>query len=226
MVRPYRGRVTNSRAGVLMNSGPICVCAVGRRWWKRIASQRAGRFVPRSDLGGGFRGKDLLFGFDVLSINRACSPYCRPNIICIPLDENFVLKYHSERVYPMKCRHLVTLIVLLCVVGCAKSDPVVFPQTHPASSEAPVSHEDRPASVLETYALPSPNSPLSGGTITEHVSQHPAHAPVAEALPAQQSAADYTCPMHLEIKEAAPGRCPICKMQLVLRSEIKAEVKP
>jgi hypothetical protein len=39
----------------------------------------------------------------------------------------------------------------------------------------------------------------------------------AAALTASTATGDYTCPMHSEIRQADPGRCPVCGMTLKLR---------
>lgn len=42
--------------------------------------------------------------------------------------------------------------------------------------------------------------------------------PVADAAQSAAEAADvYTCPMHPEVTDTKPGRCPKCKMKLVPR---------
>jgi predicted RNA-binding Zn-ribbon protein involved in translation (DUF1610 family) len=35
----------------------------------------------------------------------------------------------------------------------------------------------------------------------------------------------YTCPMHIEVRQTAPGKCPICGMTLVKRSEVAHTTK-
>lgn len=39
------------------------------------------------------------------------------------------------------------------------------------------------------------------------------------------SGMSYTCPMHPEVKQEAPGRCPLCGMALVSETEESHEVK-
>jgi membrane fusion protein, copper/silver efflux system len=68
-------------------------------------------------------------------------------------------------------------------------------QTAPVTKPAPASHQH------ET-ATPKPKSP-------DH-SQHQAKAAAADAY--------WTCSMHPEIREAKPGRCPKCGMNLVQRA--------
>ena len=41
---------------------------------------------------------------------------------------------------------------------------------------------------------------------------------VGAAIPITEAAGDYTCPMHPEVRQASPGRCPACGMALVRRS--------
>ena len=40
-----------------------------------------------------------------------------------------------------------------------------------------------------------------------------------------QAASYYTCPMHPQVKESKPGKCPICGMDLVL-SDAQPQLKP
>ena len=45
--------------------------------------------------------------------------------------------------------------------------------------------------------------------------QHHHHAPVGKtAAPADPGQAEYTCPMHPEVRQSGPGHCPICGMAL------------
>ena len=41
---------------------------------------------------------------------------------------------------------------------------------------------------------------------------------VGAPIPVAAAAGDYTCPMHPEVRQASPGRCPACGMTLVRRS--------
>ncbi len=44
---------------------------------------------------------------------------------------------------------------------------------------------------------------------------HKEHAPRRDAPSAEKEAVVYTCPMHPEVRQSAPGRCPGCGMELV-----------
>jgi hypothetical protein len=46
----------------------------------------------------------------------------------------------------------------------------------------------------------------------------PASSPTASVSPAAQK---YTCPMHSEVVQDKPGKCPKCGMTLVLKEENK-----
>jgi hypothetical protein len=48
----------------------------------------------------------------------------------------------------------------------------------------------------------------------------PAASPTASISPALQK---YTCPMHAEVVQDKPGKCPKCGMNLVPKEEQKAE---
>ena len=48
----------------------------------------------------------------------------------------------------------------------------------------------------------------------KHSANHSGHDGAAP-LAAANSGSIYTCPMHAEIKQPAPGSCPICGMTLV-----------
>jgi hypothetical protein len=45
----------------------------------------------------------------------------------------------------------------------------------------------------------------------------PAHGPGPGPAPAQVPAVKYTCPMHPEVVVDAPGTCPKCGMNLVIK---------
>ncbi len=51
----------------------------------------------------------------------------------------------------------------------------------------------------------------------------PAAAPTEGAVPAATAGETWTCPMHPEVKAAAPGKCPVCKMDLVPAKPAAAE---
>ncbi len=56
--------------------------------------------------------------------------------------------------------------------------------------------------------------------------QHADHAPAATA-PDAGAAAEYTCPMHPEIRQIGPGTCPICGMALEpVMPELEEEENP
>jgi hypothetical protein len=50
---------------------------------------------------------------------------------------------------------------------------------------------------------------------------HPGHEPGSATTPAGE--ATYSCPMHPEVKQNEPGRCPKCGMKLVEQKKDKGE---
>ena len=51
----------------------------------------------------------------------------------------------------------------------------------------------------------------------------PVNAKPVASSSAAPMAVTYTCPMHPEIAKSAPGRCPICGMDLVKKENAKPE---
>lgn len=97
--------------------------------------------------------------------------------------------------------HFLSVLIL---VSCATPNP-----RHDAAPDAP----SKPAAPASASTAPQPDA---------RADATPAHG-VGDAPPAQDTADAgaqaqmiYTCPMHLEIQQAKPGRCPKCRMPLVL----------
>lgn len=99
-------------------------------------------------------------------------------------------------VYDARVRPLV--LFLFVAMACATPPPPRPAALDPSNPEAPEA------------PLPAASTALS---------DTPAAAPAAPPAPAK--AGGYTCPMHPELVEPGPGRCPKCGMDLVPR-----EAKP
>lgn len=67
----------------------------------------------------------------------------------------------------------------------------------------------------------------TAGEISAHTHDHCGMDAHAEAPDRQETAGDaYTCPMHPEIVQPEPGRCPMCGMHLVPREDAVARSQP
>jgi hypothetical protein len=94
-------------------------------------------------------------------------------------------------------RYFVTFSAALAASGCVSSR-LDLPSDHPANAKA------KPASLELASLLATPSAPAGH-----------AHAHTHQAEPAAPTADRYTCPMHPEVVQNAPGKCPICGMNLV-----------
>lgn len=107
----------------------------------------------------------------------------------------------------MIVRHISFVLGALVVAGCAIR-PFELPETHPAN---PVASEAPPPPESTTLggqsldeAAPEENEGPSGG--------HGQHGP-------PDGAASFECPMHLDVQQARPGKCPRCGMTLVRKEK-------
>jgi hypothetical protein len=117
----------------------------------------------------------------------------------------------------------------LWAVGCGpKAQPAGVPS---AAIPAPPAAEAAPSpapQVAPPTAPPAPSGeasqPTKPAATPKHSAAPPQHAPAkpaagAPAQPAaQQQAAVYTCPMHPEVQQSTPGKCPKCGMNLEKKS--------
>lgn len=106
--------------------------------------------------------------------------------------------------------YLAATSVAFHLFGCSSSQLPSSSQ-HPASPDAqqaplpPVGQALSEPAEPETMAASSPDEHAhEGGTST-----------VAPAAQADQEAKSWTCPMHPEVVQAEPGKCPKCGMKLV-----------
>ena len=133
----------------------------------------------------------------------------------------------------MVLRVLVLAGVLL-MGGCATTsvNPRSSPD-HPASVDAPeATYAPSPSALAEGRTGPPPG-PASRASSSESSHEHDGKSPQPTDIPGlgatttgsqpatqhQQANAIYTCPMHPEVVQNVPGRCPKCGMPLVKKPE-------
>lgn len=107
-----------------------------------------------------------------------------------------------------RSRHLLGLGAALLAVACVSTrlDPGTDHPANAMASTAPIAAHDN---ILATVK-PAPER--TGSTAPAHAHDHA--APMADT---------YTCPMHPEIVRSAPGKCPICGMNLVKKESAAPE---
>jgi hypothetical protein len=125
---------------------------------------------------------------------------------------------------------LLLLIGALLIGGCAStSSSTSLQPDHPASVDAPEApYTPSPSALAGDRTDSSPTSaPEAAGT--GHAQHGPSSQPAAissagttmmgeqPAAQPQQEGATYTCPMHADVVQSAPGECPGCGMRLVKR---------
>ena len=100
-------------------------------------------------------------------------------------------------------------LVLAFVPACISDPPQRPPALDPSNPRAP---ESAP---MQAGVASAPSTPTPGAPATEHQSSAPGSSarPAATDKPGSQT--EYTCSMHPQIRQATPGRCPICGMELV-----------
>jgi hypothetical protein len=102
-------------------------------------------------------------------------------------------------------------LLALVVVSCATAE------TRPvAATDAP----SKPAAPAPVSPAPQPDAAPQRSEAPARADATPTHG-AGDPGPAQITADAgvqlvYTCPMHLEVRQAKPGRCPKCRMPLVL----------
>ena len=100
----------------------------------------------------------------------------------------------------------VSGVMLAAVAAACVSTAAPAANNDPASVEAPTAAAPEGASVLASVQEPAAPTQASSTPVPE-VHDHAAHAN-------EEQATIYTCPMHPEIRENKPGRCPKCGMNL------------
>ena len=124
-------------------------------------------------------------------------------------------------------RHPRIALGLLVLLGCYTPPTAIqVPAGHPADLEAdptPFRPEPNPFALTPTMAAPlaqatgsaTPGMPMSG--MHEAAGMSGADSGEAATQPAgndSEQGAQYTCPMHPEVIQPAPGLCPKCGMKL------------
>jgi hypothetical protein len=76
---------------------------------------------------------------------------------------------------------------------------------------------DAPAPAMQPDPVPQMKmtAPVSGQKPITRPAMIPPTAPSAMMMSSPAPSAGFTCPMHPSVKAAAPGKCPICGMDLV-----------
>ena len=114
----------------------------------------------------------------------------------------------------MKTRVASTVLTALFLTRCAATTPAPrFSAVSPADAEAPEAATPPPAPAL--MGRRDSSGPEPAGATAKPAGAHEGHTAPAPA-PVD---AEYSCPMHPEVKQASPGSCPRCGMTLVKRRD-------
>jgi len=107
----------------------------------------------------------------------------------------------------------------LFLAGCAATTPAPrFSAVSPADAEAPEAATPPPGPALAGEA--EIQRPEPAGEMPKPAVGHEGHSMPAAPGPTDDA---YSCPMHLEVKQASPGSCPKCGMQLVKRKDARRQ---
>jgi Cu+-exporting ATPase len=126
--------------------------------------------------------------------------------------------------------------VAIPLAACAGGATLVrLASEDPSNPAAPEGLAAPPSEALTGNAPPPPSSigdgPVPEGEDEDHAHGHPPHAATepaghhaarpaeghVHAAAATATPTVYSCPMHPEVTQAEPGRCPRCKMKLTPR---------
>ena len=116
--------------------------------------------------------------------------------------------------FARSCSLAAAGLLAVAVVGCAAGSALrPLDPSHPASPAAAEATTPEPAAMLRD-SLPSgegePSEPPAHLGHTIHGGRR-----AGSATKISPRAAEYTCPMHHDVRQAGPGRCPKCGMTLV-----------
>ena len=124
----------------------------------------------------------------------------------------------------MRSKAFVVPLTALLLSACAGTTPPPrFSTLDPADPKAPESNAQPTSSLLQspTTQPSGPPPPTAEPIPMRH--EHHVEAPTSQASPAAEV---YSCLMHPQIKEAKPGKCPICGMTLVKQPPKAQEHQP
>ena len=109
-------------------------------------------------------------------------------------------------------------LVTVIVTGCAAHLMVPLETAeHPANPRAPAASASAPARALAPDEF---DRAATAETRTPREEpSHAHHSGAAPSAPGTPAATTYTCPMHPEVREPRPGKCPKCGMVLVPEKE-------
>ena len=119
----------------------------------------------------------------------------------------------------METRAASSVLTVLFLAGCASATPAPrFSAVSPADAEAPDAATPPPAPALAGEA--EAKRPEPAGDTAKPAVGHEGHSMPAAPGPSDEA---YSCPMHPEVKQASPGSCPKCGMQLVKRKDARQQ---
>jgi len=103
------------------------------------------------------------------------------------------------------------LVYFVCFSGCAVPQKERrLSDEHPADPAAPEAQVRFPAGTTgQSEATGGTTAPSAGAAATRGAER------TGDEGVAESQAAVYTCPMHPEVRQPRPGRCPKCGMTLV-----------
>lgn len=112
-------------------------------------------------------------------------------------------------------------VLFLAWLSACSGTELAVPTSHPGHAQA------RSGKLLDTHGLSSAfdasagAAPATSGGHEQHHAENHDHSAHDESAAGNGGAADlrYTCPMHPEVEQSAPGNCPKCGMKLVPKKE-------
>ena len=110
----------------------------------------------------------------------------------------------------MHCKTLLSALTLLLLAGCSRVTLPPLANDHPANPEAAEAPLPPPS---QSLTMKLDTSDASTGEIMTHEMEH-AHQGHAENTKENTPKKVYVCPMHLDVRQSAPGRCSECGMKL------------
>jgi hypothetical protein len=104
-------------------------------------------------------------------------------------------------------KHLLGFATALLATACVSTR--LEPGTdHPANAKAETTPPPQRDNILASASEAETTGPMPAAHVHEH------GAPMADV---------YTCPMHPQVVKSAPGKCPICGMNLVKKESAAPE---